>query len=179
MSEFSMALAARVQWALHRVSVVAENQRAAQTHLSRALNGAKTCGDNAAWTDENLACPALLADVPDLRMAFTQAFDRVREQRQKRRTRDGLTEELTVMAEEANRGCGQSYELFVKRFSADVDDLLEIVESPYQSIALDVAISKGYATPAEREKMQEEIAQDGGCSLTGIDPDYCPCGRHE
>lgn len=83
------------------------------------------------------------------------------------------------MAEEANRGCGQSYELFVKRFSSNVDDFLEVVEAPYQAIALEAAISKGYATPAEREQMQEEIERDGGCSLTGIDPHYCPCGQHE
>lgn len=179
MSEYSLALAARVQWALHRVSVVADNGKAAQSHLSRALNHAKNSGDIAAWTDENLACPALLADVPELREAFMQRFERICDQRHKRRTREGLTEELEAMAEEANRGCGQSYELFVKRFSSNVDDFLEVVEAPYQAIALEAAISKGYATPAEREQMQEEIERDGGCSLTGIDPHYCPCGQHE
>ena len=38
---------------------------------------------------------------------------------------------------------------------------------------------KGYATEADRAAMQDEIEASGGCSLTGIDPWCCPCGRHE
>jgi hypothetical protein len=60
-----------------------------------------------------------------------------------------------------------------------VDNLLETVEHPFRDIAIEIATSKGYATPEERSVMQDEIEESGGCSLTGIDRYCCPCGRHE
>ncbi|RQQ77822.1 hypothetical protein DF134_36520 [Burkholderia stagnalis] len=83
------------------------------------------------------------------------------------------------MAAEAQRCCGLSYELFVKLFSADVDALIRELDAPLDSVALEIAKTMDYATPEERNQMQEEIRKSGGCSLTGIDPDCCPCGRHE
>jgi hypothetical protein len=178
-TRFSNALDARPQWALHRVSVVAGNDKDARNRLFWALNYAKRSGDAAAREDEEMQCPALLADVPPLRDAYTDAFEAVRHRRQKLRTRDGIEAELTAMADEARRGCGLSYELFVKRFSQDVDGFIDGLESPFQALALEIAKDKGYATPEEREAMQDEIEESGGCSPTGIDPWCCPCGRHE
>lgn len=179
LTRFSSALDARTQWALHRISVVAGNHRDAKDRLFWALYYAKRSGDAAAWEDDEMQCPALLADLRPLRDAYIDAFDAVRHRRQRRRTRDGIEAELTTMAGDARRGCGLSYELFVKRFSQDVDGLLDVMESPYQSLALEVARQKGYATQEERKAMQDEIEETGGCSLTGIDPWCCPCGRHE
>jgi hypothetical protein len=179
MNTYSNALDARTHWALHRISVIAGNERAAKDRLFWALSFAKRSGDASAHGNEVTQCPALLSDVPALRDAFLASFDAVRDRRQKRRTREGLENELAQMAEEANRGCGLSYELFVKRFSQEVDNLLEVVEQPFQDLALEIATSKGYATPEERSVMQDEIEESGGCSLTGIDPYCCPCGRHE
>jgi len=36
-----------------------------------------------------------------------------------------------------------------------------------------------YATPEERRRAYERDIADGSCGLTGIEPDCCPCGRHE
>ncbi|MFM0275585.1 hypothetical protein PQQ59_33695 [Paraburkholderia aspalathi] len=179
MSTYSNALDARTHWALHRISVIAGNDRDAGNRLLRARTFATLSGIASGLGDEVTQCPALLADVPVLRDAFMASFEAERDRRQKRRTREGLEDEVAQMAEEANRGCGLSYELFVKRFSQGVDRLLDVVEGPFQGIALEIATSKGYATPDERAAMQDEIEASGGCSLTGIDPYCCPCGRHE
>ncbi|CBW77279.1 PLASMID PROTEIN (plasmid) [Mycetohabitans rhizoxinica HKI 454] len=178
MTIYSNALDARVQWALHRISVVAGDEKAAQAQLSLALTYAERSAEVAARKDEDVQCPALLADVPQLRAAFMGAVESVRDQRQKRRTREGIEAEIEAIDRQVSRSCGLSYELFVMRFSAEVDYFLETVEAPYQALALEVAATMGYATPAEREEMQNEIEESGGCPLTGIDPDCCPCGRH-
>ncbi|WP_454875161.1 hypothetical protein [Paraburkholderia xenovorans] len=178
-TRFSTALDARTQWALHRVSVVAGNDKAAKDRLFWALNYAKRCGDTAGYDDDEMQCPALLADVQPLRDAYIEAFEAVRQRREKRRTRDGIDAELTEMADAARRGCGLSFELFVKRFSQEVDDFLDALEMPFQDLALAIAKDKGYATMEERQAMQDEIEESGGCWLTGIDPWCCPCGNHE
>lgn len=174
---YSIALDARVYWAHHRVSVVAGDVERAEWNLGWALKRARGCGDAAAR--ESRACPHLLADVPQLAGAWTLAFEAAREKLQKLRTREGLDEWISTMASESNRGCGLSYELFVKRFSAAVENALDEVEPAYRDLAIEVANAHGYATAAELDAMQEEIESSGGCSLTGIDPDCCPCGRHE
>lgn len=179
MNTYSNALQARTQWALHRVSVVAGNERQARDSLSSALIFAKRSGKDAATEDETMQCPALLSDVQSLHDAFMGAFRDVCATRDKRRTREGIEAELSAMAEEANRGCGLSYELFVKRFSGDADDYIDALEPAFQSLAREIATAKGYATPEERDAMQADIEESGGCSLTGIDPWCCPCGRHE
>lgn len=179
MSTFANSLKARTHWALHRVSVVAGDDKTAATELRRALDYARRGGKAGGWDDEDMSCPALLADVQPLRDAFMDAFEAARGQRRKLRTQEGIAAELDAMAAEANRGCGQSYELFTSRFSDSVDGLLDELESPFRTVALELAKGSGYATPEEREEMQQEIAASGGCSLTGIDPWCCPCGRHE
>lgn len=179
MNTYSNALHALAQWAFHRVSMVAGSKRQARDSLSSALILVKRGGKNAATEDETMQCPVLLSDVQSPRDAFMGASRDVCAMREKRRTRERIEAELSAMAEEANRGCGLSYELFVKRFSSNADDYIDALEFPFQSLAREIATELGYATPDERDALQAEIEESGGCSLTGIDPWCCPCGRHE
>ncbi|KGC70283.1 putative pLASMID PROTEIN [Burkholderia pseudomallei] len=179
MNTYANALEARTHWALHRVSLVAGDDKKASKELRLSLDYAKRSGNAGAQTDEDMTCPALLIDVQPLREVFVASFEAVCERRRKLRTRDGIAAELESMAAESNRRCGLSYELFVKWFSDDVDGFLEELEPASAEVALEIARSIGYATPEEREEMQDEIEASGGCSLTGIDPWCCPCGRHE
>ncbi|RQQ77824.1 hypothetical protein DF134_36525 [Burkholderia stagnalis] len=179
MSTYTNALEARTHWALHRVSLVAGDDKKATKELRSALSLAKLSGEMAGWVDEGMTCPALLIDVQPLRDAFMERFAAICERRRKLRTREGIEVELESMAARANRSCGLSYELFVKWFSLDVDALVRGLEAEFQPVALEIAKSMDYATPDERKKLQEDIEESGGCSLTGIDPWCCPCGRHE
>jgi len=81
---------------------------------------------------------------------------------------------LEKLFADANRGCGQSYDLFVDRFSAAVDAAYP-EGSPNRHSALELAVPMGYATPAERAQTQEELANDGYCTH-GIEPNCCPAG---
>ncbi|WP_058034561.1 hypothetical protein [Burkholderia pseudomallei] len=179
MNTYANALEARTHWALHRVSLVAGDDKNTSKELRSALRFAKLSGEMGARADEEMNCPALLIDVQPLRDAFMASFQAVCERRRKLRTRDGIAAELESMAADANRRCGLSYELAVKWFSVDVETLLRELEAPLRPVALEIAKTMDYATPDERKKMQDEIRESGGCSLTGIDPHCCPCGRHE
>lgn len=179
MHYLKIALHARGHWAMNQVNIVAGYAVAASDSLRNAQRNATRCGEDAAREDEAIQCPALLDDVEPLRDAFSKGFQSVTELRQKRRTREGIETELSAMASEAQRGCGLSYELFVKRFSSDADDYLDMLEPSFRAMGEEIATAMGYATQQERDKMQEEIEESGGCSLTGIDPWCCPCGRHE
>ena len=180
-SIFSLALEARTHWAMHRVNVVAGENSAANADLHFAIHYAKSCGSLclSSLEDADIRCPELLVDVPMLRDAFSAVVEPICLRRRKLRTSEGIEAELDMMASAANQGCGLSFELFVKRFSDDVDDLLDEIDETWVAIALGIAKSQGYATPAERDEMQEDIEASGGCPLTGIDPWCCPCGRHE
>lgn len=80
-----------------------------------------------------------------------------------------------MMAEEANRGCGQSYDLFVERFSGLIDNAYP-AGSPDREQAISAAARFGdYATPDELAATQERLAEMGYCSH-GIELDCCPCG---
>ncbi len=86
-----------------------------------------------------------------------------------------MEDRLRAMAAQANRGCGQSYELFLERFSGMVD-----FAYPMGSYERDKAVKMamaigGYATPEELERSRDEMAEMGYC-CHGLDPDCCPCG---
>lgn len=84
-----------------------------------------------------------------------------------------IANRVQAMADQANRGCGQSYEVFVRRFSGMFDAAFP-PGTPDRESAL--ASAGGiYATPAELEEMDESLAEMGCCSH-GLDPDCCPCG---
>jgi hypothetical protein len=93
--------------------------------------------------------------------------------------RDAIIEtiaaEIDAAYEEANLGCGLVYELFARRFQSACDALLAKVPEEHRDAALRLAIMRGYCTDDDAE----EAFYEGACSLTGIEPDRCPCGRHE
>lgn len=84
-----------------------------------------------------------------------------------------INNKVQALADNANRGCGQSYDLFVQRFSGMFDSAFP-PGSPDRAQAL-ISAKGIYATPEEREKTQEELAEMGCCSH-GLDPNCCPCG---
>lgn len=88
---------------------------------------------------------------------------------------DVLTAEIHAMAEAANRGCGQVYELFVSRFSAAVDGRYDQEPEDIRTLALSIARDHGYATPAEIEEMNQAL-DEAGCCAHGLDPYNCPVG---
>lgn len=95
-------------------------------------------------------------------------------------TREGIEAELDALAESARRSSGLAFDLYVRRYSESVDALCADVEPSVREHVMQVAIEDGfYATLEERENTAAELAAIGACSLTGIDPDCCPCGRHE
>lgn len=83
---------------------------------------------------------------------------------------------VKAIADEANRGCGQSYDVFIQRFSG-MFDYAYPVGHPDREQAL-IRANGLYATPEELDKVQEELAEMGYCSH-GIDPNCCPCGCGE
>lgn len=86
-----------------------------------------------------------------------------------------VMDRVAMMAEEANRGCGQSYDLFVERFSGLIDGAYP-AGSPDREQAIAAAARFGeYATPDELAAMQEQLAEMGYCSH-GIELNCCPCG---
>jgi hypothetical protein len=88
---------------------------------------------------------------------------------------DQFTAKIDAAYKEANRGCGLVYELFERRFQAACDGLLAQVPEQHREAALQIATGKGYTTDYD----PEASFSDDGCDLTGIDPHWCPCGRHE
>jgi hypothetical protein len=83
-------------------------------------------------------------------------------------------ENLIIAAEtEANRGCGQSYELYEKRVQGAYAAILE--RSPKENRAeTEAALRKRGFDP----DFKPYEAREGECDLTGIEIDCCPCGRH-
>jgi len=94
-------------------------------------------------------------------------------------TREAIEEWIKRFSEEAIHGCGCSYELFVKRFSTLIDSNIDAIEPVHQAMAMEIARQHDYASPDDLKKMQQDIEESGGCSVTGIDAECCPCGRHE
>ena len=92
---------------------------------------------------------------------------------QREQTLSTIRARLERAAAEAQRGCGLSYDLYVRRFSAEAEPLLDAVDPDLRSEAAAIAAALGYG--------DEEVDADYGpgvCSLTGIDEYCCPCGRH-
>lgn len=174
---YSIALEARVYWAHYRVSVVARDEKRAEWYLRSALKSARRCGEIGARAE--LELPHMLSDVPRLSGEWSAEFEAVRLKLMTFRTREGLTKWIKEMADEAIVGCGQVYELFEKRFSWMVDSRLDEVEPEYQAMAIEIAKPHGYISAEALDAAWEEVEASGGCSLTGIDPWCCPCGRHE
>ncbi|MNR71311.1 hypothetical protein D3C71_19260 [compost metagenome] len=85
-----------------------------------------------------------------------------------------LKETIKQLADEAQRGCGLVWELYIQRFSEAVDSRFPAT-SPQREEALRIAKAYDYATPKKRYRLQTVLAKDGCCSH-GLDPDCCPMG---
>ena len=83
-------------------------------------------------------------------------------------------EALIIAAEtEANRGCGQSYELYETRVQGAYAAILER-SSKEDRAETEAALKKRGFDP----DFTPYQAREGECDLTGIEIDCCPCGRH-
>lgn len=108
-----------------------------------------------------------------------QIFDEVRDRAKNPFYKWGSTFDQFV--KEASKGSGQSDVLFQRRFNSLVDARLELmkIESPDQcSDFLEAARNQGYLTLDEQVAEEYEEFGPDDCSLTGIDTNCCPCGRH-
>lgn len=95
-------------------------------------------------------------------------------------TRTRLAAEFDAASKSAVAGCGASDVLYCNRYSEAVDAIIEKLPEDQRSSAYALAHQHGdYATEDERQAGYERDIADGRCGLTGIEPDYCPCGRHE
>ena len=87
---------------------------------------------------------------------------------------------LSTLEDNAQDGCGCSYELYSHRFSALVDRAAARMTEEDATAFLALAVKHGdYATRDTIDEEKNEWRIEGVCSLTGIDPSCCPCGRHE
>lgn len=84
-----------------------------------------------------------------------------------------LRTQFEEAAAAANRGCGLSYELYIRRFHAAAQALLLAVDPALRDEALRIAAEFGYDDGEE-----EPDYEPGVCTQTGIDDYCCPCGRH-
>ncbi|RFA24366.1 hypothetical protein CAI21_21910 [Alkalilimnicola ehrlichii] len=82
------------------------------------------------------------------------------------------------LAQEAIRCSGGVYEIYVERFSADVDAAYPEA-SPLRGVALPEATAHDYATPAELAERQAALEADETVCSHGLSIDCCPLGCGE
>lgn len=80
-------------------------------------------------------------------------------------------EGILARLHESIDGCGSSYELFQRRFSASVERARR-PEGMSEEDFIEIARTFDYATA---EEIAEGDRESGSCSH-GFDPDCCPCG---
>jgi hypothetical protein len=78
-----------------------------------------------------------------------------------------------MFAADAICGCGQSYDLYVDRFSNRVDRGLHLLHAQDQTEAIEIAREFGYETAAERLNSSHD---DHGYCHHGIQFNHCPFG---
>lgn len=88
---------------------------------------------------------------------------------------DSIRKTLDRLADEANRGCGQVYELFAIRFSEAVDWAYPPSSPDHDEVMVLMQEDGVYLTSEERKRELEEWAEQGYCSH-GLDPNCCPVG---
>lgn len=76
-------------------------------------------------------------------------------------------------AKSAAEGCGLSDVLFEERFQGRLVSILEDAPEACRAEVLSAVTAAGYDP-----NFKPYEAGDGECSLTGIDVNWCPCGRH-
>jgi hypothetical protein len=90
-------------------------------------------------------------------------------------SKDEFTQLCDNIAKNAHIGCGLSDIVYTERLSSGIQFYLDKVPQKHFEEALTIARHHGYQT--EEELVWEPA--EGECSLTGIDTNCCPCGRHE
>lgn len=70
---------------------------------------------------------------------------------------------------------GASYELFARRFTDACEPLIDALDPAIRDTARTIAATHGYI---DAEHPGEGDFGPGTCPLSGIDADYCHCGRH-
>lgn len=77
------------------------------------------------------------------------------------------------LAEEIKSGCGLSYELYQRRLSTGIENLIYNLPEQDKDAAFSIARRKyDYMNQAETKEMDRDL---GLCSH-GFEPYYCPCG---
>ncbi|KKW90467.1 hypothetical protein [Sphingobium chungbukense] len=77
--------------------------------------------------------------------------------------------------EEMRATAGASYELYARQFSAGCARTIDDLDPQLQPYAVAIALYHGYI---EDEDERYADFGPGYCSLSGIDEEYCHCGRH-
>lgn len=123
---------------------------------------------------EDVAVPALFADVPILQ----EAWERGRANRID--TPETWRNKCVELQGKAMDSCGGGgYEWFLKIFSANVDEALSrFVPYALHEQMLVVAHEFDYISPDERKALDESLEHDGFC-VHGIERDCCPAGCGE
>lgn len=81
------------------------------------------------------------------------------------------------LAEEEMRAtAGATYELYARQFSAGCARAIDNLDPQLQRYAVAIALYHGYI---EDEDERYADFGPGLCSISGIEEDYCHCGRHE
>ncbi|WP_413460580.1 hypothetical protein [Herbaspirillum huttiense] len=176
---YTTATEARFLWFAHLMDLPRYSGIPRERLLSAANDKARRSGRLAGRCQPDLTCPHMLADVGQLAQEWSSGRTGELERLAALRTGAGIKKWLEALYDEANRGCGLVYELMVDRFSTAVDSGIDEIEKEFQEEAFQLARSMGYTSPEERLQTHKENQDDGYCPLTGIDPDCCPCGRHE
>lgn len=88
---------------------------------------------------------------------------------------EAIKQRLSELFDQANKGCGLSWELFAQLFSASVDSHFASDDVAVRTAAISMATDMGYQTPEQISILLQELEDDGCCSH-GLDPDCCPCG---
>lgn len=87
---------------------------------------------------------------------------------------DTLHEQIKRAELEATRGCGLSDVLYEKCVQPAYADILARAPEEFRAETEAILKQRGFDP-----HYQPYVARDGECSLTGIEIDCCPCGRHE
>jgi len=84
-----------------------------------------------------------------------------------------LNARIESAEKEALRGSGQSDVLYEARIDSAYEAILDSAPAADREKVEEILRERGY--DPEREVY---VPGEGECSLTGIDEDCCPCGRH-
>ena len=85
-----------------------------------------------------------------------------------------LAERIDQAQQQAAKGCGQSDVLYENHWQAACWDMLNSASDQEYAEVKAALVQRGF--DPEYTGYQ---AEEGNCSLTGIEENWCPCGRHE